>query len=220
MIGAGRLAAEAAAGVLADEHDVCRARCRSQRATEATVCTVLCVPSSACTACRSASRPSPCAARASGGWLFGVDERLVEHERGVLEAGLEIAVRPLVRRLAHRQLALGRTRRSRPRSTSAPALRRGGGGAPRPPAGVGGAGGRPQTLPSARAFGPPGRRLTSGSTTNGSGSNSIWICSIASAAVSLVDRGDGENRLAFVERLVGQRALAFRVGADGLRRGR
>ena len=44
--------------------------------------------------------------------------------------------------------------------------------------------GRPQMLPSSRAFGPPGRRLTSGSTTNGSCSQSISTSSIAFDAVS------------------------------------
>src|ERR1700687_2465601 len=38
---------------------------------------------------------------------------------------------------------------------------------------VGGGGTRTQTFPSVLAFGPPGRRLTSGSTTNGKGSRSI-----------------------------------------------
>ena len=38
-------------------------------------------------------------------------------------------------------------------------------------------------LPSSRASGPPGRRLSSGSTANGSGSMSTRIASIASAAV-------------------------------------
>src|ERR1019366_5836489 len=47
----------------------------------------------------------------------------------------------------------------------------------------GGAGGRTHTLPSDLGFGPPGRRVASGSTTNGSGSKSILIFSIASAAV-------------------------------------
>ena len=39
------------------------------------------------------------------------------------------------------------------------------------------------TLPFARAFGPPGYRLSSGSSVNGSGSRSTLIFSIASAAV-------------------------------------
>ena len=43
MMRAGNLAAEAAAGVLADEHDVSSASMPTQRATSATVCTVLCV---------------------------------------------------------------------------------------------------------------------------------------------------------------------------------
>src|SRR5437773_2027125 len=34
------------------------------------------------------------------------DERLVENERRILEPGVEIAVRPFVRRLAHRQAPL------------------------------------------------------------------------------------------------------------------
>ena len=39
------------------------------------------------------------------------------------------------------------------------------------------------TLPSRRALGPPGRRLSSGSSANGSGSRSTLIFSIASAAI-------------------------------------
>ena len=39
-------------------------------------------------------------------------------------------------------------------------------------------------LPSSRAFGPPGRRLSIGSSTKGSGSKSICTASTASAAVS------------------------------------
>ena len=41
----------------------------------------------------------------------------------------------------------------------------------------------PGTLPSVRAFGPPSRRLSSGSSTNGSGSRSTRIASTAAAAV-------------------------------------
>jgi hypothetical protein len=41
-----------------------------------------------------------------------------------------------------------------------------------------------QTLPSSRAFGPPGRRLSSGSMMNGSGSISMSIAATASAAVT------------------------------------
>src|ERR1035438_423024 len=36
----------------------------------------------------------------------GRDERLVKNERGILETGIEIAIRPLVGRLAHRQTAM------------------------------------------------------------------------------------------------------------------
>src|SRR5204863_782626 len=46
-----------------------------------------------------------------------------------------------------------------------------------------GAGGT-HTLPSSRALGPPGRRLSTGSTTNGSASRSIVTRSIASAAIA------------------------------------
>ena len=46
---------------------------------------------------------------------------------------------------------------------------------------------RPSSVfPSRRAFAPPGRRLSSGSSANGSGSRSICTCSIASAAASSV----------------------------------
>ncbi len=46
------------------------------------------------------------------------------------------------------------------------------------------AAGRIQALPSVLGSGPPGRRLSTGSTTKGSGSNSTTIFSIASVAVS------------------------------------
>ena len=94
----------------------------------------------------------------------GRDEGLVQHQRGVLEARFDIAERPFGSvGLAHRQLAvLGRPRSLR-RSTSIPALARE--AERRRLAGALAASGRIQTLPSTRAFGPPGRRLTSGSTT-------------------------------------------------------
>ena len=76
--------------------------------------------------------------------------------------------------------------------------------------------GRTHTLPCVRAFGLPGRSASSGSTTNGSGSKSISICSIASAAVSFVHRRDRQDRLALVERLVGEPALAERARDDAL----
>ena len=49
---------------------------------------------------------------------------------------------------------------------------------------AGAAAGGIQTFPSWRALALPGRRLSIGSTVNGSGSYSTWIRSIASAAVS------------------------------------
>ena len=111
------------------------------------------------------------------------DERFVEDQRRVLEARVDIADRPFIGRLAHRQtalLGLGEVRlgplelRDVGRHHSGRAARR----IRRRLAP------RTQTLPSVLAFGPPGRRLTSGSTTNGSGSKSSRIFSIASAAVS------------------------------------
>ena len=169
---AGRAAAEAAAGVRRDEDDVLRLEAAASAASEATVCTVLCVP-----VCMNSLPFSQyaIAVRGSSTWWLVVRrrERLVEHERGVLEPGLEIAVRPLVERLAHRQLALvvfgeiflGPLQLhhvDRRRRRAASALRRGR---------------RRRTAPvvalrrarsGCRAAG-----VTSGSTTNGSGSYSI-----------------------------------------------
>ena len=79
------------------------------------------------------------------------------------------------------------------------------GGGPPAPGAAGGAG--YQTLPSVRPLAPPGRRLSIGSTTNGSGSRSHVDPLDRFGRGQLVDRGDGENRLALIERLVGERAL-------------
>ena len=105
------------------------------------------------------------------------DERLVEHERGVLEAGVDVAVGPLLRRLAHRQAALvglgellggplDRLRSATPRS--APDRRHR----------------RVPTLPVVRAFGPPGRRLVERIDDERQRLESTSILSTASAAVS------------------------------------
>ena len=110
------------------------------------------------------------------------DECLVHDERCILKSGFEVADGPFVGRLAHRQAAFlifcevcfGPLKRRD--------IRRNNGW--RTPGVGGGCGPRTQTLPSVLAFGPPGRRLTSGSTTNGSGSRSSRIFSMASAAVT------------------------------------
>src|SRR6266852_6083198 len=60
----------------------------------------------------------------------------------------------------------------------------GGGAAGRSPGFGGGAGGRYHVLPPTLGFGPPGRSVSRGSIANGSGSKSILIFSIASAAVN------------------------------------
>ncbi len=105
----------------------------------------------------------------------GSDEGFVQNERGILEACIDVAVGPFVGRLAHGQAALfvfGEVCSVHLTSVTAgaAALRR--------------LAGRAQTFPSVRGFGPPGRRVSSGSMTKGSGSKSISIFSMASAAVS------------------------------------
>ena len=67
-----------------------------------------------------------------------------------------------------------------------------------------------------RAFGRPGRSESSGSTLKGSGSQSMSIFSIASSGGDLVDCGDSQNRLALVDRFIGERFLAKRARLDGL----
>ena len=96
-----------------------------------------------------------------------VHERLVENVVGVLEARVDVADLPPDRRVLEQRHAarveLGDLAAEIFISCTC--------------------GGR-QTLPSARGFGPPGRSVTIGSTTNGSGSYSTLIFSIASAAVT------------------------------------
>ena len=137
------------------------------------------------------------------------DEGFVEDERGVLEAGVEIAVRPLLGRLAHRQ----RCRRGASAKSCVGPLQRLDLRARRRSVGAGPAGGAgiPDVAFESRvgAAGPqaldridderqrleievdPLDRLGGG---------------------QLVDGGDGENRLALIERLVGQRALGAAAG--------
>ena len=144
------------------------------------------------------------------------DEGFVDDERRGLEAGVEIAVRPLVGRLAHRQAAFGRVREIlrgpfqhlhlRPRRR-------------RRRAGVGAAGtGVTQTLPSRRAFGLPGPQALD---RIGDERQRLEIEIDAldrRGGGRFVDRGDGENRLALIERLVGQRALGALAGPADRRR--
>ena len=65
-------------------------------------------------------------------------------------------------------------------------------------------------LPSLRASGPPGNRLCSGSTVNGSSSKSTLMRSMASCGDLLAVGRDGEDRLADPHRLVGQDGLGRR----------
>ena len=57
----------------------------------------------------------------------------------------------------------------------------------------------PDVALACAALAPPGRRLSSGSTTKGSGSMSILIFSMASAAGQFVDGRDGQDRLALID---------------------
>ena len=112
--------------------------------------------------------------RASGVWwlTFG-HERLVEDERRSLERGVHVAEAPLGPALP--ASADGRQRRRRGSasvhliSTTVIGEKGGGIGLPAPL--------RIHTLPSVRAFGPPGLQAVNGSTTKGSASNSTTIFS-------------------------------------------
>ena len=206
---AGALAAEAAAAILADQHDV--RRVDAEPAGERIEC-----PRDALgRAVEVELAVLPVGHRAArfhrlvAGGLH--DERFVDDHRGALEAGIEIAVRPLVGRLAHRQTALRCVWQSPAPSTSAPV----------PSAGAAGAPSRrrrrrrwrdPHVAVEARVRAAGAQALT-GSVTKGSGSRSTTIRSIASAAVRFVDGSQRENRLALIQRLVGERPLgAAQVG--------
>ena len=94
-------------------------------------------------------------------------ERFVQNEVGLLEAGVDVANRRLLAALPH---AREFDRRRLPAGPATSIFTR-----LIPPPTV-------NTLPSVRASGPPGRRLSIGSMTNGSRSSSTLICSMASAA--------------------------------------
>ena len=207
--GAGAFAAEAAAAVLADEHDVRRRRCRPSSPADRP-CGRRSASSRADTACRSASRPSRCAfPSADGRWtarrrsrrrrraafLKPASRSPYDHSSGALPIGSapsgadgEILVGPLQRLDLRPRRRARRARRRRRRR-------------------------EPDVAFDAAPLAPPGRRLSTGSTTNGSGSRSSVDALDRLGGRDLVDRGDGENRLALIERLVGQRALgAAQVG--------
>ena len=195
------LAAEPAAGVLADDDDVARLDAdpardgvdRPHRALRRAVHVELAVLPVGHRAC---------ASRAADGWCSAPTNVSSRTRSACLKPASTSPTFHSSVCLAERQLAVGRRGEVLRRSTSAPGPCGPAGGGRRLPGCAGGAGaGRTQTLPCVRALGPPGRRLSIGSTTNGSGSYSIWIVSIASAAVSFVHRRDGENRLADVQRL-------------------
>ena len=145
--------------------------------------------------------------------MFGADEGLVEDEVGLLEAGLEIAERPLVGVLAERQLAVAGRGEVLVGPLQLLHLRPGGAAGAAPAAGRRRRG-RTQTLPSrarVRAARPQALERIDDERQRleldldrldrfGRG--------------ELVDGRDREDRLALVERLVGQAALAERAGDD------
>ena len=73
---------------------------------------------------------------------------------------------------------------------------------------------RTQTLPSARGFGPPGRRVSSGSMTNGKRFEIDLDFFDGLGGGQFVHGRHRQNRLALVQRLVGERPLALLVGLD------
>src|SRR5499427_3456110 len=176
--GAGALAAEPAAAVLADQDNVRRvdaqpARQRIQRARDA-----LGRPVQEQLPVLPVRHRTAGLHRLMAGGLH--DERFVDDQRRAPESSVEITVRPLFGRLPIGRPPSGASAKSRSVHFSVWILGRGG-GPPLAPPGAGGAGN--QTLPSVRPFAPDGRRLSTGSTTKGSASKSTSIFSIASAAV-------------------------------------
>ena len=98
---AGRLAAESTARVVADEHDVGRLEMQPARDRRDGLNRAL----RRAVQVQLAVLPVRHRGARLERLVAGVrrDERFVEHERRFLEAGLDVAVRPLVGRLAHRQ---------------------------------------------------------------------------------------------------------------------
>ena len=140
----------------------------------------------------------------------GCDERLVEHERRVLEAGVEIAVRPLVGRLAHGQaplLVFGEVgvgplqlldRRRRDRLPRHRWLRL-----------------APDVAFEARvrAARTQGHQRIDGERKRFPIDLDLFD---RFHSGGLVDSRDGEDRLALIDRLVAERLLALRVGGNAL----
>ena len=199
----GRLAAEAAAGVLADEDDVLGLDADPARDRRR--------PSARCSACEQCMiqlavlpvRHRRARSRASDGWCSGVDESLVEDERRVLEPGLEIAVRPLVRRLPIGSLPSSDSAKSSSVHFSSCDARRRARPAGRPRYRH-----APQTLPSMRAFGPSGPQADERIDDERQRLELDLDLLDRFGGRELVDRRDRENRLAVVHRLVGQRSFA------------
>ena len=138
------------------------------------------------TACRSASRPSPCASRAAGGWCSWPTNVSSSTSAAFLKPASRSPYDHSSVRLAHRQLALG-SDSAKSSSVHFSSLHRATGAARRArlPSGAGGSRRTcPRRCPSLARVRAARPQAASGSTTNGSGSNSIWIFSIASAAVS------------------------------------
>ena len=196
---AGDLAAESAAGVFADEDDVvgidaqpARDRRNGLRGALRAAC--------ARRLCRSASTPSR--VRVSRHWwlVFGVTKVSSRTSAAFLKPGVDIADRPFIGRLAHRQTAFlgvgeirfGPLQLLRPRAAAQPAGR---------PGTRGGGRAAPRRCLRFSHSGRPAADVTSGSTTNGSGSKSMLNFFDRFGGGELVDRGDGENRLALIQRL-------------------
>jgi hypothetical protein len=198
--GAGALAAEPAAAVFADQHDVrgvdsepARQRIDRPRDTlRRTVKEQLAV--------LPVGHGAACFHRLVAGGLD--DERLVDDDGGRREAGVEIAVRPLFRRLARRQRAFGRGReiligplqrldfRARRRRAAAAAGRRRD-RKPDVPVGARVRAGRPQALD--RIDDERQRLEVDFDFLDRFGSRTF------------VDGGDRQDRLALIQRLVGER---------------
>ena len=192
---AGDLAAEATAGVFADEHNFVRASIFSQRAMAGSGLRGALRAGSECRLCRSASKPSRCAFRGSDGWCSGVTNVSSRTSAAFLNPASRSPKRPFVGRLAHRQVghALSSAKSA---SVHLSSVTTGGPGAcALEPAAAS------RRCHRVRGFGPPGRSVSSGSTTKGSGSKSISNFLDRFRGREFVDRGHGENRLALINRL-------------------
>ena len=140
--------------------------------------------------------------------VFGVANVSSRIERRVLEARLDVAVGPLVGRLAHGQLALGHSAKVLRRPLHFLHCRSRWLTRSRPEGPV------PTRCPRQWRLARPGRRRFEGSTYDGNGSHSMVIFSMAFGCDDSLIGSNGQHRVAVIHRLVGERPFAADVGLD------